>query len=121
MFSDLPEGLTIKVYAKEEIVIEKLVALSDRARNEPRDLYDLWYLLSNYDLRIAELRPELETKLAFRQRTIANLVPSIAAKEDRLSRLWSNRLAHQMSNLPPFENVFRELMRTLRATDLPDP
>ncbi len=121
MFNDLPEGSTIKVYAIEEIVIEKLVALSDRARNEPRDLYDLWYLLSNHDLRIAELRQELETKLTFRQRTIANLVPSIAAKEDRLSRLWTNRLAHQMSNLPPFENVFRELMRTLRAADLPNP
>jgi predicted nucleotidyltransferase component of viral defense system len=43
-FDDLPEGPTVKVYAIEEIVIEKLLALSDRARNEPRDLYDLWYL-----------------------------------------------------------------------------
>ena len=121
MFSDLPEGPMIKVYAIGEIVIEKLVALSDRARNEPRDLYDLWYLLSTHDLRIAELRQELETKLTFRQRTINNLVPTIVAKEDRLRRLWSNRLAHQMSNLPPYENVFRELMRTLRAADLPNP
>ena len=39
-FDDLPEGPTVKVYAIEEIVIEKLLALSDRARNEPRDLYD---------------------------------------------------------------------------------
>ena len=37
-FHDLPEGPTIKVYDIKEIVVEKLPALSDRARNEPRDL-----------------------------------------------------------------------------------
>ncbi len=120
MFSDLPEGPTVQVYAIEEIVIEKLVALSDRARNEPRDLYDLWYLLDNHDLRIAEMRTELETKLTFRQRTIANLMKTVLTKEDRLRRLWNTRLAHQMSDLPPYENVYRELMRTLRAADLPN-
>ena len=36
-FDDLPEGPTVKVYDIKEIVIEKLLALSDRARNEPRD------------------------------------------------------------------------------------
>src|SRR3546814_15727060 len=57
-FDDLPEGPTVKAYAIEEIVVEKLLALSDRARNEPRDLYDLWYLFGATDLRIAELRAE---------------------------------------------------------------
>ena len=37
---NLPEGPTVKVYAIDAIMIEKLLALSDRARNEPRDLYD---------------------------------------------------------------------------------
>ena len=40
----------MKVYAIKEIVVEKLLALSDRARNEPRDLYDLWYLFGSTDL-----------------------------------------------------------------------
>lgn len=119
LFSDLPADPTINVYAIEEIVVEKLVALSDRARHEPRDLYDLWYLFHHHDLRIAEMQAELEIKLEFRQRTIENIVHAVAAKEDRLRRLWSTRLSHQMSDLPPFETVFRELMRTLRAADLP--
>lgn len=46
-FDDLPESSTAKIYAIEEIVVEKLLALSDRARNEPRDLYDLWYLFGS--------------------------------------------------------------------------
>ncbi len=118
-FDDLPEGPTIKVYAIAEIVVEKLLALSDRARNEPRDLYDLWQLLGSTDLLIEELRGELDTKLAFRQRVIAGLEQAIAAKEDRLRKLWVTRLAHQMSNLPPFDDVFREILRAVRAANLP--
>jgi len=118
-FDDLPEGPTVRVYALEEIVIEKLLALSDRARNEPRDLYDLWYLLNDTDLRIAELRAELDAKLAHRQRPAAGIEQAIAAREDRLRRLWTARLAHQMTDLPPFDDVFRDVLRTLRAAGLP--
>ena len=109
----------MKVYAIEEIAVEKLLALSDRARNEPRDLYDLWYLFGSTELRIAEMRAELDAKLALRQRVIAGMEQAIAAKEDRLRRLWTARLAHQMSHLPPFDDVFREVLRAVRAADLP--
>ena len=118
-FDDLPEGPTVKVYAIEEIVVEKLLALSDRARNEPRDLYDLWHLFGSTDLRVAEMRAELDAKLALRQRVIAGMEKAIAAKEDRLRRLWAARLAHQMRHLPPFDDVFREVLRAVRAADLP--
>jgi predicted nucleotidyltransferase component of viral defense system len=118
-FDDLPEGKTVKVYSLEEIVIEKLLALSDRARNEPRDLYDLGYLLDATDLHIAELRAELDAKLTHRKRTATGIEQSIAAKEDRLRRLWTARLSHQMTALPPFDDVFREVLRAVRAADLP--
>ena len=45
-YADLPEDAPVRVYALEEIAVEKLVALTDKARNEPRDLYDLWHLTS---------------------------------------------------------------------------
>ncbi len=118
-FNDLPEGPTIKVYDIKEIVVEKLLALSDRARNEPRDLYDLWYLFGSTDLRVAEMRAELDAKLSLRQRIVSGMEQAIAAKEDRLRRLWTTRLAHQMSQLPPFDDVFREVLRAVRAGDLP--
>ncbi len=118
-FEDLPEGPTVKAYAIEEIVVEKLLALSDRARNEPRDLYDLWYLCRSTHSRIAQMRAELDAKLALRQRVVAGMEQAIAAKENRLRRLWAVRLAHQMNNLPPFDEVFREVLRALRAAGLP--
>jgi len=30
----------------DEVVVEKIVKLADRARDEARDLYDIWYLTS---------------------------------------------------------------------------
>ncbi len=109
----------MKVYAIEEIVVEKLLALRDRARNEPRDLYKLWHLLGSTDLRIRELRTELDAKLALRQRSIAGMEQAIASKEDRLRRLWVARPSHQMNDLPPFDDVFREVLRAVRPADLP--
>nr|WP_281362363.1 nucleotidyl transferase AbiEii/AbiGii toxin family protein [Pararobbsia alpina] len=119
-FDDLPESPTVKVYAIEEIVVEKLLALSDRSRNEPRDLYDLWYLFGSADLHIAEMRTELDAKLAFHRRIVVGMEQAIAGKEERPRRLWANRLAHQMNNLPPFDDVFRKVLRVVRAADFPE-
>jgi uncharacterized protein len=118
-FDDLPEGPTVKVYALQEIVVEKLLGLSDRVRNEPRDLYDLWYLFNGSDLRVAEMRAGLDVKSALRQRTAAGMEQAIAAKEERLRRLRTARLAHQMSRLPPFDDVLRDVLRAVRTAGLP--
>ena len=39
-YEDLPDDALVRVYPLDEIVVEKIVALGDRARNEPRDLYE---------------------------------------------------------------------------------
>ena len=65
------------------------------------------------------MHSELDAKLASRQRIVTGIEQAIAAKEDRLRKLWTNRLAHQMSDLPPFDDVFREVMRVIRAAELP--
>ena len=77
------------------------------------------YLFGSTELRVAEMRTELGAKLALRQRVIAGMEQAIAAKEERLRRLWAARLAHQMSQLPPFDDVFLEVLRAVRAADLP--
>ena len=77
------------------------------------------YLFGSTELRVAEMRTELDAKLALRQRVIAGMEQAIAAKEERLRRLWAARLAHQMSQLPPFDDVFLEVPRAVRAADLP--
>jgi len=56
-FSDLPENRSVLVYSLEEIAVEKTVALADPARNEPRDLYDLWHLTTNEGTDMGPLFP----------------------------------------------------------------
>ena len=58
-------------------------------------------------------------KLAHRNRLLNGVEQAIALKSDRLKRLWVSRLAHQMSDLPKFDGVFRDVMRAIRAADLP--
>jgi uncharacterized protein len=95
------------------------VALADRARNEPRDLYDLWYLISRAGMDLSRLGPSIKAKLAFRNLKAAGIQGAIMNKEARLKALWAARLANQMSELPPFDQVFREFRRALRQSDLP--
>lgn len=116
-FSDLPDGRVVQAYSLAETAAEKVLALADRARNEPRDLYDLWYLISRESIDLAELMPAMSAKLGVRQHEAAGIQEAILKKEARLKALWSARLANQMAVLPPFDKVFRELRRALRQAN----
>ncbi len=113
-YRDLPLDATLQVYSLDEIAVEKTVALLDRARNEPRDLYDLWFLVAGRHVRLPDLTGPLAQKLEFRGLSIAQVAPELDAKEARLKKLWQVRLAPQMTRLPEFEKVFREVRRALR-------
>ena len=113
-YADLPDEAVIGVYSLPEIGAEKIVAIFDPARNEPRDLYDLWYLVSHELLRPAELIDAVGQKMLFRGRDLTNTREIFIRKESRLKTLWKNRLASQMVQLPEFDQVHRSLQRELR-------
>jgi len=117
-YEDLPEDAQIRAYALNEIGAEKFVALTDRARNEPRDLYDLWFLTEKGHVDLGMLVPEIEQKLSFRGRTRETITADLEKKEARYEKLWSARLGSQMATLPPFKDVFRAVRRMLRAANL---
>jgi predicted nucleotidyltransferase component of viral defense system len=114
-FEDVPEDRPIGVYSLKDIATEKVVALQDRARNEPRDLYDLWFLTTRAGIELGDLTGAIAEKLRFREKEIAGLEDRIFAKEARLRTLWNSRLGHQMEALPQFDEVFRAVRRELRA------
>jgi hypothetical protein len=118
-FADLPAGRIVQVYSLAEIATEKVVALADRARNEPRDLYDLWHLVCREGIVLSRLAPAITAKLVFRDAPTVGIQEAILKKETRLKALWSVRLANQMSEVPPFDQVFREFRRALRQSGLP--
>jgi predicted nucleotidyltransferase component of viral defense system len=113
-YEDIPERVTIKVYSLKEIAAEKVIAITDRSRNEPRDLYDLWYLCEHGHVDLAELIEAISRKLAFRGQSLTAIRGQLEMKEARLRALWSRRLAGQMAVLPEFNRVFRAVRRAFR-------
>jgi hypothetical protein len=117
-YADLTEDNKIRVYALDEIGVEKIVALTDRARNEPRDLYDVWYLTSKDHVDLAMLTSEIDSKLEFRGRSRDTMGEEFKNKEARYKKLWSPRLGSQLAVLPPFDDVFRSVRSSLREAEL---
>jgi len=117
-YRDLPVEATIGVYSLNEIAAEKIVALFDPARNEPRDLYDLWHLTGEGLVSTADLTDAVAAKAEFRNRTITDAKGVFQRKEARLKKLWTVRLSAQMAELPEFDEVYRAVTRELRQVGL---
>ncbi len=113
-YRDLPEGALVHAYSLDEIATEKTVALLDRARNEPRDLYDLWFLTDSGHVNLPHLLEPVARKLEFRGLTLEKVGQEFSARETRYKRLWKVRLAAHMAVLPEFDTVYRTVRRTLR-------
>jgi len=117
-YKDLPEDVSIRTYAINEIAVEKVIALLDRARNEPRDLYDIWYLTSNQHVNLAELINAVEVKLEFRGKILSDVRGEFLRKENRFKKYWEIRLSSQMTSLPKFGQVYRAVQRKFRQAGM---
>jgi predicted nucleotidyltransferase component of viral defense system len=117
-YADLPDDAKIRVYSLGEIAAEKVVALMDRARNEPRDLYDVWYPVDGGHVDLEDLTDAIEQKWDFRGKKLADVRGEFAAKEPRYKKLWGPRLSGQMVDLPEFNEVYRSVRRAFRQAGL---
>ena len=61
------------------------------------------------------MKSELDAKFQSRGRSTEDLLQIVDTKEERLRRLWRERLAQQVSDLPPYGHVFRDVRRALRV------
>lgn len=118
-FTDLPDDATILVYSLDEIASEKTVALHDRARTEPRDLYDIWYLTEETgSVDLDDCIAAIHAKLEHRSKTPQEVSKEFQAKEPRLMKTWETRLSAQMANLPEFDKAYRAVKRMFRQADI---
>lgn len=118
-YSDVPKS-GVRVYSLNEIAIEKTAALFDKARNEARDLYDMWYLVENAAINIGELKSSFMEKLEFRGKKFEEICGEFIKKEARLEKMWNERLSHQMDKLPEFDGVYRLVKKEFRKAGLTD-
>lgn len=107
---------TIRVYAPEEILAEQLCALL--GRTEPRDLYDVHYILG-HDLADAHaVSQRVDEKMAHNKVTRSELEGVLSRKQETFRKLWEPRLNRQMPDLPHLDAVIRETNRWLRQAGL---
>lgn len=105
-YSDLEE-FEILCYTLEEVLIEKMCALM--GRTQPRDLYDLWYLLEYDKMDINYSWPEFERKAGNKGHTPSAFTEKVKSKLNSFKGRWEGTLANQIKELPDFDLVVREL------------
>ena len=103
------KNLILETYALESVICDKIGRILD-VDNEPRDLYDLWYLLK-LNLDINTIRKEFKNKYGY-EILISNLLREII--KDDYKQNWENRLIHQVFNLPDFDIVIKDLNKLIK-------
>jgi predicted nucleotidyltransferase component of viral defense system len=107
------EKQSLKTYDLESVVSDKICRILD-IDNEPRDIYDLWFLLKS-KVDISKVKKELKKRYGY-EPYFHNLLNSITLEEYR--RNWYIRLEKQVKNLPGFDSVIKELKKLIEESFL---
>ena len=78
------------------------------------DLPSILDLSKNRYVDIKELIGYVEGKLIFRGKKLTDIKKEFLRKKRLFNKLWQMRLSSQMTALPEFEQVYREVQRELR-------
>jgi len=115
-YTDYPKGVRLPTYTINEIFAEKLCALM--GRTEPRDLYDVWWLLEMAAIDRVLVTHDFLRKAEHKGHDPARLYHVLGEKDSRFERLWETRLSQQVPQLPDFEEVMRTVRRHVRQLQL---
>ncbi len=115
-YTDYPRGITLPTYPLEEILIEKLCALI--GRTEPRDLYDVYSLFKQDDADLSFVPANFAAKCRHKGQDPAQLAQVLTGKARIFDRLWTSRLAMQVTDLPELNEVLRLVRQHLRGLGL---
>lgn len=99
-------------YPLEEVLVEKL--RSAMQRMQPRDFYDIWYLLEIHRLDIDFYTIEFKTKCENKEINPAEFHQKLNQRLPQYKGRWQKSMADQIHGLPDFEQVEREVMRHVK-------
>jgi predicted nucleotidyltransferase component of viral defense system len=100
----LHENVELRTYTFESVAVDKICRILD-VDNEPRDLYDLWYLLK-LDLNTEKIKKGFNKKVGY-DIHYPNLINAIRNEDYRQN--WEIRLTRQIKNPPHYEFILEEL------------
>lgn len=100
----------LRTYSLEAIAAEKLSAIFDLTRKEPRDLYDLNYLLKRSKLNCKEVVVLLKKKHGFIP-PLSSLLSNL--KSNIYRQRWEMRLGNQVVKLEEIDKTLNNLKSSL--------
>jgi predicted nucleotidyltransferase component of viral defense system len=116
-YSDLKDRRPLlNVMTVNTILANKIGMLFDMNRDEPRDIYDIWFLLNRehqFELDFKKILSIIKEKYSF--------IPTYKMIKDRfkMQHHWQTRLQKQIANLPEQHIVIQEILNHLeKYTDL---
>ena len=95
----------------------KICALHSPSRNEPRDLYDIYYMIEEQGVKIDFLIKDIDQKLRFKSSSLDERLGQFEKKSEA-QKLWDQRLNAQIVSSPEFDDVFRTVKRKFRQAGI---
>lgn len=84
------------------------------SRTQPRDYYDLWYLSEMEGMEMVDYLYEFEDKARHKGLDPDSLQEKLENKISVFKARWDSSMKDQIADLPPFEQVHRELGKRFR-------
>ncbi|MFH0896046.1 MAG: nucleotidyl transferase AbiEii/AbiGii toxin family protein [Bacteroidota bacterium] len=112
-YSDLSDAFSLQCYSLSEVLVEKMRSLIERS--QPRDIYDLWFLLDDYGIALADHIGGFHQKMAHKGLEPSGYLEKLKSKESVFKGMWDKSLKNQIHQLPDFDGVFRVLMKHFRT------
>ena len=99
-------------YSLEELLIEKLPCVMQRM--QPRDYYDIWYLLEVHGMDIDFYTTEFRNKCVSKSLEPNDFHKKLEQKLPQYKARWQKSMNDQIKQLPDFDQVQREVQRHLK-------
>lgn len=110
-YSDL-EDYKLLCYPLEELLVEKLRCVMQRM--QPRDYFDIWYLLEIEEMEIDFFVEEFTNKCESKGINPKEFHEKLNKKLSLYKARWEKSMSNQIKDLPDFDDVQREVHRHLK-------
>ena len=110
-YSDL-EDYKLLCYPLEELLVEKLRCTMQRM--QPRDYYDIWYLVEIEGMDAEYFTNEFRNKCKSKELKPEDFHNKLEQKLPQYKARWQKSMNDQIKKLPDFEKVEREVSRKIK-------
>ena len=110
-YSDL-EDYKLLCYPLEELLVEKLRCTMQRM--QPRDYYDIWYLVEIEGMDAEYFTNEFRNKCKSKELKPEDFHNKLEQKLPHYKARWQKSMSDQIKDLPDFDQVEREVSRKIK-------